>query len=217
MCKFYYPNGTEAGKDEFIKFYNQVYYYMNRNLNFENQIDRILESDTLTRRDVVDIFRWKIGATSFDYTSEVAANQWGSIDVGKLMDSFDLDATQEKFEKKELLKGSPEGTLRFLTEQDGIGPVYAITMLYFITQGEYPIYDRFAKMALSAILKPAKPGELIQYTELPDKSRKTFLDIMKKEMDVYQEQIKSAFGKRYWENRNIDRALWAYGHLFKQK
>ena len=34
---------------------------------------------------------------------------------------------------------------------DGLGPVYMITLLHFITQGEFPIYDRFAMASLSSL------------------------------------------------------------------
>lgn len=52
----------------------------------------------------------------------------------------------------------------------GLGTVYLITLLYFISRGKYPIYDRFAWMAIQAICGDKKPGEAVAVTELPWKN-----------------------------------------------
>ena len=43
---------------------------------------------------------------------------------------------------------------------EGIGSVYLITFMYFITQGEMRIYDIFAMMALDAIYPSDVQDEL---------------------------------------------------------
>lgn len=217
MCQFFYPNGTKIGEDEFVRFYSQVYYYLNRNLSLEHRIDCILESDALTRRNLIDILRWKVGATAFDYTSEVVANQWGSINVGKIMDQFGFDCAETQFPKEKLWKGSPQETLCFLREADDIGPVYAITLLYFLSKGDYPIYDKFAHIAIKVICEGKDFGQLVSKKELNEEihlnSAKT-ANIFDEYQKKYVERIKSVFQDRYKANRDIDRALWVYGHLF---
>lgn len=213
MSKFYYPDGTEIEeKEDFIKFYSQVYYYRNKDKNLEDRIDRLLTIDTLSRKDIVDILGWKAGGTS---EGEVVKSWSGSIDVGELIDCYGLQP--EPIKKRDFYKGDEQETLAFLTRQKGIGPVYAITLLYFISKGKWPIYDRFAKMALSAICDPKgkKPGDVVEYKELPQKA---FSDIISQDMEEYKGQIEAVFGmEEYQKSRDIDRALWAYGHLFKQK
>lgn len=102
----------------------------------------------------------------------------------------------------------------------GVGSVYAITLLYFLSGGEYPIYDQFAMMALRAIDSGKKPGEKVHVPDFPDKNSKAFYDLLSPDLSeesIYQEYIRllnKYFGDRYKTDRNIDRALWVYGHLF---
>lgn len=96
-----------------------------------------------------------------------------------------------------------------------------VTLLFFVTNGECPIYDRFAMRALLAIKHGCKPGDTINSNDakpanLPCKSDKNFTqkaaDVMKDYICLLQE----IFGDEYKTNREIDRALWVYGHLFKE-
>ena len=76
----------------------------------------------------------------------------------------------------------------------GIGPVYLITLLYFISKGQYPIYDKFAHISLKMIEeKDCQFNSLIK--------------------DNYVTRLRNIFGKAY-NDSNVDRALWVYSHLF---
>lgn len=101
----------------------------------------------------------------------------------------------------------------------GIGPVYLITLLYFITNkqhpGKCPIYDRFAMRALLAIKSNKQIGESVECGDLPDKNNKNCSQIVAKRMEEYIGLLDEIFGEDYKYNRNVDRALWVYGHLFK--
>ena len=118
-----------------------------------------------------------------------------------------------------------QGTLQIGTKNEvrGIGSVYLITMLYFVSGGEYPIYDQFAAMALDAIKNGKKPGSTIQIKDLPDKKSKSFLNLLDNPNSVYSSYIKNLeelselfYGNKdgYQNDRRLDRALWVYGHLF---
>ena len=118
----------------------------------------------------------------------------------------------------------------------GIGTVYLITLLYFISKGCIPIYDRFASMALEAILNDVKPLEnkkaavSVKYICLPSKTVKDISEISKMFME-YRSNLMKVFGDKYEEytksfyssdrkkwvqkTRDIDRALWVYGHRFE--
>lgn len=94
-----------------------------------------------------------------------------------------------------------------------IGPVYLITLLFFITSGEYPIYDIQAMKALKAIEMRKVPGEQIEIDGLPsDIKQQKFWDLYYRE---YIGLLRKYFHDEYKTNRNIDRALWVYGHYFK--
>ena len=97
---------------------------------------------------------------------------------------------------------------------NGLGTVYIITLLYFISHGQYPIYDRFAWKAIQAICDDTKPGDVIHASELPEKKSHAFDTVFDTYMNPYMDKLKSVFGSTYQESRDIDRALWVYGHKF---
>lgn len=121
----------------------------------------------------------------------------------------------------------------------GIGTVYLITFLYFITKGYEPIYDVFAMAALDAIYpddseESKSLGSYIHPRDLPDKSTKSYEKLLSDDKSVYRiykDKLFNRFVKDYinelGENikpeekysicRDIDRALWVYGHLFSDK
>lgn len=53
-----------------------------------------------------------------------------------------------------------------LVSNDGIGPIYALAVVYLLIKGEYPIYDRFVRKANETIKNNKKPGEEIRLSEL---------------------------------------------------
>lgn len=117
--------------------------------------------------------------------------------------------------------GNIEAALDELRKQpwQGIGAVYSITLLYFATNhqhpGKCPIYDRFAMRALLAIKDNKKIGDAVKCGELPDKKSTKFPETVGEKMKQYIGLISDIFGAEYNINRDVDRALWVYGHLFK--
>lgn len=127
----------------------------------------------------------------------------------------------------------------------GIGSVYLITFMYFITQGEMRIYDIFAMMALDAIYPSNVQDELsfgslnslyiganVKPRDLPQKDQLGFKNLFsdnKRYNKTYQIYIKKLnqfvedYNKElpegqkvtYEKCRDIDRALWVYGHFFQ--
>ncbi|SES94052.1 hypothetical protein SAMN02910413_1346 [Pseudobutyrivibrio sp. C4] len=111
----------------------------------------------------------------------------------------------------------------------GIGTVYLITLLHFITGGDFPIYDRFA-MASLAIWKLKKSYKKLKITnasvvrgcKLPSKETTAAQNIL--EDGIYCDYIKllnefckDNYGNEdEWKtNRDVDRALWVFGHFFE--
>ena len=116
----------------------------------------------------------------------------------------------------------------------GLGTVYLITMLFFITKGKCPIYDRFAMAALLAMLLAKKYEEsnnnesltllymegIVKHTTLPPKAElvsesgklKKLSEITK--YNDYILLLRYFFDEDWKNNRDIDRALWVYGHYF---
>lgn len=237
---FYSREGTEISKEDFIKVYGDSYYSdrdryapgVSQTSRFvEDEIDRLLKDGIKTKIDVVHAMAWKLGKIKhaksekehcFIYASDwTQAENFHAMRRGK---KFDIDklatyVVEHIAELEKRAENDPQGVLNELKDLNisGLGPVYLITLLYFVSRGKYPIYDQFALFALEAISDGKKPGDKVVFHALPDKSSKKFGAIMQTKMRSYIDSIKSIFGSAYWENRDIDRALWVYGHMFSKQ
>lgn len=128
--------------------------------------------------------------------------------IGKNIDELQTDIIND-----------PQLALNKIAEHSpgDIGTVYIITLLYFISKGRYPIYDRFAAIPLEAIKQDKKPGDIIKYKELPSIKDRKFRCLMKNGMAEYMKRLETFLGADYWKNQDVDRVLWVYGHYFLQK
>ena len=231
-------------KDEFIEMYNKSYFRsaervvkgVTQNSKVaETEIERILNEGIKTTNDVINILAWKIGKIKHKDTDEN-----GKITFSKDCEDpyhFNIYRYGKKWEEiKEFVeyivkhidrlyltsKDSPQEVLNELGKKakNGIGPVYLITLLYFISKGQYPIYDRFAYIALQEIKNGAEPFTTrIEPQTLPNKTSKKFKSVYEDYIEPYMQDISLVFGSDYnssiEEYRNMDRALWVYGHAFK--
>lgn len=214
----------------------------------ECQIENILYSGIVNAFDLKKVLAWKIGKIKHRCSEDsiktgggiVYAKDWEdakSLTVSRYGKAFDINTLYKKIAEEISAPkdcagediASDEYLQKLLDElklhsSTGIGTVYLVTLSYFIFHGKrVPIYDRFASMALSAIMGHAKPQPIsrgkteVDYIILPEKNSKEFSTVMSNEMAAYKEIIDCIFGDEYYENRKIDQALWVYGHLFKEK
>lgn len=202
--KFYLPTGKEIDQEHFIDFYSNVYFYLNRNIQFEDEIEALIPKDSLTEHDLMEILKWKLGVPQYD--GYILKTQYQTIDASALVQKLSgpkpSDICADDF-----LREIAEG------QYNGIGPVYAITLLFFLSKGRYPIYDKYAHIALKVILERMDYKEVVTDKAL----NREFHNGTKKYLDDYKtyiEKLESIFGKEYATDRRIDQALWAYGHLF---
>ena len=234
----YYPDGSIIENlDEFVNFYNHCYYLKNSKFS-EEQIEKILDrSHHLTEQDVMSILRWKFGRIDHKQTAssgnQVIYNAKDYIDsfngilkAYSTWDEYGREVNAEKICKYIARHYKCENTnyediystLADQPKEDtkNMGPVYLLTLVSFITRGLCPIYDRFALQAIEAIKATAiKPGQSAPIGELIqdlDKHNKSEIIRLYKE---YIYSIKCVFGTKYQYNRDVDRALWFYGHLFR--
>lgn len=106
---------------------------------------------------------------------------------------------------------------------NGLGTVYLVTLLYFITNKDKPIYDRFAMAAL-VVKELEEKGILIHNdavirgcSSLPSKKEAKGKKLLT-EINQYKQYcalLKKHFPNDGWKGRDVDRALWVYGHYFK--
>jgi hypothetical protein len=168
-----------------------------------------------------------------------------------------VDLQNEKIKAKDLLDKMADKA------PEGIGTVYLITFLYFITNGTEPIYDVFAMAALDAMYpyedeyimeydlesednetkkvdeSKSRLGTYIKPRYLPQKGEGGFdhlfdtkkyaggnwskyavykkkIKLFEKELNKYRKE-KGLKPKYYDTCRDIDRALWVYGHFFRSE
>lgn len=235
MSKFYWPNGEDFENiNEFIQYYNNSYYLQNdrvikrvpQNSKYvEKEIEYILENGIRKKEDIEKIIAWKIGSIKHAesekehkfvyYNDKPNMNRYKrEIPLEPLFTYILEDISALEKQAKE----HPQKVLKNLLGFDGIGPVYAITILYFLSRKMYPIYDQYAHFALKAIAdntgftdKLITNAALNQKVVLCNDSEVLF--------STYQEHylnlLKEIFGKDRYNDRDVDRALWVYGHLFK--
>lgn len=209
MKSFFSPQGLELSKSSFISLYSEIYFYKNRNLILEQKMEEVLYSSSLSRSDIFEILCWKTGSTDADAQAGTIKTQYKTIQTTPV---------EELLEGKKPLICEPKEAKELFEEiskKDGIGSVYAITLLHFASCGEWPIYDKFAHLALLAIDQEREFPSIITDSELGksfhSNAKRTFDDYMQ-----YKNLLHTYFGDAYKKDRNIDRALWAYGHLFNE-
>jgi hypothetical protein len=124
--------------------------------------------------------------------------------------------------ENEAIKDNPQECLNILKimAPDGIGTVYIITILFFLSHGMYPIYDRFAMAALEAYDNGILPatGSSISLEPIPLKTDEGFKAICEPN-GFYRNYVDrlNRLGYDYSGDRRLDQALWVYGHGFKVK
>ena len=234
MFTFYDPQGKKISKEEFLKFYGDCYYLNNSKVS-EEAIEKLLNIDQLSAEDVMLIIRWELGRIDHKKSQNLneivfRGNEYGfftqtergrTVDARELCEIIATNYTHWKNSE------DYQGILNKMRENspDNIGTVYLLTLLYFITQGKCPIYDRFAMMAARAISGDGagldkKPGDVVEYKDLPAKNEAGFNNLINGDKSKYKEFVRNLqqiFGDEYKKNRDIDRALWVYGHCFRDK
>lgn len=141
-----------------------------------------------------------------------------------------IDLHKDYCEKNKNEKDVWTKLLAYVNDNDiaGLGSVYLITLLFFITNGDCPIYDRFAMAALASFVLNEKKGikvpddSIFRGCGLPDRKSKYANELIldpNSKYKKYQQLLKYFFGDDWNRDidkgRDIDRALWVYGHKFK--
>ena len=210
--RFYYVSSNGelvASKDvnEFIDIYSKAYFTWVP-YGFELETMKILTKSKYSSDDAIQIMRWKLN----DYKGKLYVNDRLKIPRTKFV--FGNDVWNKIVAVKDQYNSSKneKEVFRELTKNDGIGTVYALTILFFITGGQSPIYDRFARLALETISddKNIEYYADLKFKEPPDKQS---IDAVFNMLDKYKGKLTEIFGTAWKDNRSIDRALWSYGHF----
>ena len=211
--------------------------------HIEGMMDGILANGISGKLDIIHILAWKMSkfVQSNNQPNLVYAKDWESLNgIGEedIDDALCVERYGNSFEIGKIavsvyralpqLEGAAKLSWQALLKKlnaligsfYGLGPVYLITLMYFLSRGTYPIYDQFAMMALTAIHEGVEPGGKIPYKGLPSVREllenddpvfgyQRFIDLLN---DVFSEEDLFRDGVAC---RDVDRALWVYGHYFK--
>lgn len=190
--------------------------------SFEEEIERILEKETeYTKEEIATFMGWKMGYPSRISILEAKKNDKWNNGYGKRIDGLNgyIDYVYaNQFEIRSCLEAySRDGVKNALgilvasgSVPSNIGTVSIINIMYFISRREIPIYDKYAHIALEALLFNKMPWE-IRVDNPPSKEQ---TDAIGDLMDKYVDCLKQLFGS-HKITRNLERALWVYGHLKK--
>ena len=128
-----------------------------------------------------------------------------------------LDESIEDYDKRARNAIRELYRLKFKYNVRNLGSVYILSILFFLSGGEYPVYDKYAHTAVKALYFDKNPkdvfvGEAPQGTpqgkkESDERIREADLDQI---MGMYEEYcflLNEVFGKSAI-SRELDRALW---------
>lgn len=102
---------------------------------------------------------------------------------------------------KALLKLNEEQNVKYF------GSVYILTLIFFLSKGKFPIYDKFAYKAAKALFYNANPKDVTVEISLDKKDTD-------KVLTLYCEYcwLLTQLFQTYSITREQDQALWVYGH-----
>ena len=224
---FYSETGEPLSIKEFIAHYEPYYFIGSASPKPQNKTSRFLESEIekilqrgVELKDIPLIIAWKVGLIDNDISTNSVVYKgdfpvtlvydeqyYNGIDLNPMIIKLSLQLEQIKG----LSQISPYEAYKTLYEMrvPYFGSVKVLTLLYFLSQGKSPIYDKYAEMALDAYLTDAVPGAVVGYTGLPGN-----IDGDMERYNEYITKLKKVFCTEDYTDRIIDRALWVYGHFF---
>ena len=236
---FYDFEGREVDTNTFVDLYAPSYFlgenkapgiqYTQTSKFVEDEIEHILNNHFKQYSDIAKVLAWKIGKIKHLESEKnkqfIYHSDWASCEHNnplRFSKEFDLNTFAEYLLNnnninilEDLASNNPQECLRLIRNHSirGIGTVYLITILFFLSHGKYPIYDRFAMAAMTADEKNCRPGADIEVKPLPSKWDKGFATICDCEYLDYINKL-DKLDIDYKSNRRLDRALWVYGHAF---
>ena len=240
--------------ESFKNRYKQFYFYDPGNPISDEDFDRAGVPKDLNRtnpeleKNITDkisngifdaeSFAWKAGrAEHFDYSKPLLNGNGYSIKYNKEAEALTgnkfqqyvnnhqitvekYDFSKEEDRKKLFQEIKKEYTLF------NYGTVYIINQMFFLSKGAVPIYDRFAHIAVKALMMDKSPLEVfVPYAPLKNDHPKGKEPIKKdyylavNNLEEYMWLLKEVFPDEIHKNgdvmyipRELDQALWVYGH-----
>ena len=216
-------------KSAFISEYEPLYFESNIKIadipklnTTERKVEKFIEEKLLN--GVVDeyVVVWKTGRLlATDIESDEFLLKDGYVNgYGKMINKNELDHYLSNLKSNEIqnIISSSEILNRGILEKcydlakenvpTNFGSVYLINILYFLSKGKVPIYDRYAHIAVKALYFGAAPSN-VYVGDAPAKNDTHKVINM---LSEYMWFLNELFGT-YSIERPLDRSLWVYGHI----
>jgi hypothetical protein len=114
---------------------------------------------------------------------------------------------------QEVNRGNPEYLFNLHPTLANFGPTYILTVLFFVTRGKFPIYDHFAHVAAQAIHSGLAPGSALKCKAVQEWNQyQQYRNLL---LPISKACAQPTGPSSMFVSRPTDRALWVYGHLFK--
>jgi hypothetical protein len=180
----------------------------------------LTKAGPLSRDDLSLIMAWKIGEidhrTSEIQRQIVCRQGWRSGERDRYGRDFSPGITflSQRMPSivQAVVQGNPKCLFDLHPQIDYFGPTYILTVLFFVSGGRSPIYDRFAHVAAIAISRDLPPGSHVSCREV--QSWPDFQQYMNLLRPIIGACLQPSASSSMFVPRPLDRALWVYGHLF---
>ena len=188
----------------------------------ENRIMAFLKN----KEQNIETIAWKMGV---DVTEDGLKTRYHKYERRTLSDFCDKAKELElQFDTEEKIRKSYDDLLSLITKigLDGYGSVYIISSLFFLSGGKVPIYDYYANVAVKALLFDVCPQRIF-VAQAPakdkhsrgDKRMKSAVNMLmeyRKELEILSEGTEYFNSDGMYISRDLDRALWVYGHATRK-
>lgn len=234
---FFDERGNRIPCQQWLEVY-EPYYFLGgpkwgRTINARNQSSRLVEdevcslltkSNSLSLDDLVRIMAWKLGLIDHrgsEKTRTILYRQnWPATLSAKLQfRTLDFSASLPTLAASmpailnELRRNNPQYLFNMTPQLPGFGYVFILTILFFVSQGVYPINDKYAHLAAIAIHDGLQPGSKVRYKGI--QKWRDYEDYVKLLSSVSEVWPQEPGQPSVLVSRPLDRALWVYGHFFE--
>ncbi len=176
----------------------------------------------LSKGDLIRAMGWKIGLINHqrsetlrefvyrqDWSVRLSAKlQFRTLDFSKSIPDL---ASQMPTILAQLQANNPRYVFDLAPQLPGFGYVYLLTVLFFASQGRFPIYDKYAHVGAIAIQEGLRPGSHIDYKGIQRwRDYEDYMGLLAPIGKAFPQAASSML-----VSRPVDRGLWVYGHFFR--